>query len=158
MSCTNRSARPTSGSASTSTCGSACRPASSAPRDGSGKWTPMGADISRVRFDPLAEFSGVVLQQGRLLLVADFNEYVAMLDSRLRAESCALTAPAVDATHQGVAWVPRLTPQAFRVTAAAGKLTIGRARMYVDGLVAENHGNGPSAFDHVLAEQAGTED
>jgi hypothetical protein len=30
----------------------------------------MGADISRVRFDPLRDFAGVVLQQGRLLLDA----------------------------------------------------------------------------------------
>ena len=34
----------------------------------------MGADVSRVRFDPLRDFAGVVLQQGRLLLDADFNE------------------------------------------------------------------------------------
>ena len=47
----------------------------------------MGADISRVRFDPLRDFAGVVLQQGRLLLDADFNEYVALLDRRLRAET-----------------------------------------------------------------------
>ena len=30
----------------------------------------MGADVSRVRFDPLRDFAGVVLQQGRLLLDA----------------------------------------------------------------------------------------
>ena len=30
----------------------------------------MGADFSRVRFDPLRDFAGVVLQQGRLLLDA----------------------------------------------------------------------------------------
>ena len=51
----------------------------------------MSADISRVRFDPLRDFSGVVLQQGRLLLDADFNEYVALLDRRLRAETVDLT-------------------------------------------------------------------
>ncbi len=51
----------------------------------------MGADISRVRFDPLRDFAGVVLQQGRLLLDADFNELVALLDRRLRAETSDLT-------------------------------------------------------------------
>ena len=30
----------------------------------------MGADLSRVRFDPLRDYAGVVLQQGRLLLDA----------------------------------------------------------------------------------------
>ena len=51
----------------------------------------MGADVSRVRFDPLRDFAGVVLQQGRLLLDADFNEFVALLDRRLRAETIDLT-------------------------------------------------------------------
>ena len=51
----------------------------------------MGADVSRVRFDPLRDFAGVVLQQGRLLLDGDFNEHVALLDRRLRAETGDLT-------------------------------------------------------------------
>ena len=100
----------------------------------------MGADVSRVRFDPLRDFAGVVLQQGRLLLDGDFNEYVALLDRRLRAETCDLTSFGPDPDHAGVAWVPRQTPDGFRVTASGGKLTIGRGRMYVDGLLAENHG------------------
>src|SRR5437667_4424328 len=99
----------------------------------------MGADISRVRFDPFDDFAGVVLQQGRLLLDADFNEYVALLDRRLRAETVDLTSFGPDPTHVGVSWVPRLTPDAFRVTTSGGGLTIGRGRMYVDGLLAENH-------------------
>ena len=37
--------------------------------------------------------------------------------------------------------MPRQTPDGFRVTASGGKLTIGRGRMYVDGLLAENHGD-----------------
>ena len=102
----------------------------------------MGADVSRVRFDPLRDFAGVVLQQGRLLLDADFNEFVALLDRRLRAETCDLTSFGPDPDHAGVAWVPRQTPDGFRVTASGGKLTIGRGRMYVDGLLAENHGVG----------------
>lgn len=118
----------------------------------------MGADISRLRFDPLEDFSAVVLQQGRLLLDGDFNEYVAMLDRRLRAETCDLTSFGPDPKHQGVAWVPRLTPDAFRVSASGGRLSIGRGRMYVDGLVAENHGIGPLAFDALLSERTGTAD
>src|SRR5262249_35327004 len=118
----------------------------------------MGADISRVRFDPLDDFAGVVLQQGRLLLDADFNEFVALLDRRLRAETCDLTSFGPDPNQQGVAWVPRQTPDAFRVTASGGKLTIGRGRMYVDGLVAENHGDPQDGFDPLLAERTGTAD
>src|ERR687897_480414 len=80
----------------------------------------MGADISRVRFDPLRDYAGVVLQQGRLLLDGDFN--------------------------------------AFNVTATGGALSIGRGRMYVDGLLAENHGTGPTGFDPLLSEPMGTAD
>ena len=118
----------------------------------------MGADVSRVRFDPLRDFAGVVLQQGRLLLDADFNEYVALLDRRLRAETCDLTSFGPDPDHAGVAWVPRQTPDGFRVTASGGALTIGRGRMYVDGLLAENHGRPPLGFDPLLSERTGTTD
>lgn len=118
----------------------------------------MGSDISRVRFDPFRDFAGMVLQQGRLLLDADFNEYVALLDRRLRAETCDLTSFGPDPNHAGVAWVPRQTPDAFKVLAAGGGLTIGRGRMYVDGLLAENHGLAPPAFDPLLAESTGTAD
>jgi hypothetical protein len=118
----------------------------------------MGADVSRVRFDPLKDFAGVVLQQGRLLLDGDFNEYVALLDRRLRAETCDLTSFGPDPDHAGVAWVPRQTPDGFKVTASGGKLTIGRGRMYVDGLLAENHGAAPMGFDPLLSERTGTVD
>jgi hypothetical protein len=118
----------------------------------------MGSDISRMRFDSLKDFGGLALQQGRLLLDAEFNEYVAMLDRRLRAESSDLTSFGPDPNHAGVAWVPRLTPDAFRVTASGGALTIGRGRMYVDGLLAENHGTGAMGFDDLLSEPTRTAD
>jgi hypothetical protein len=118
----------------------------------------MGADVSRVRFDPLRDFAGVVLQQGRLLLDADFNEYVALLDRRLRAETVDLTSFGPDPDQAGESWVPRQTPDGFRVTAAGGQLTIGRGRMYVDGLLAENHGRPPLGFDPLLREATGTAD
>ncbi len=118
----------------------------------------MPADISRVRFDPLRDFAGVVLQQGRLLLDADFNELVALLDRRLRAETSDLTSFGPDPDHAGVAWVPRQTPDAFRVTLTGGALSIGRGRMYVDGLLAENHGTELDGFDPLLSEVTGTAD
>jgi hypothetical protein len=118
----------------------------------------MGADISRVRFDPLEDFGGLVIQQGRVLLDADFNDYVAILDRRLRAETSDLTSFGPDPDHAGVSWVPQLTTDAFRVTASGGTFTIGRGRMYVDGLLAENHGVGPLGFDPLLAEATGTVD
>jgi Family of unknown function (DUF6519)/Right handed beta helix region len=93
-----------------------------------------------------------------LLLDADFNELVAVLDRRLRAETCDLTSFGPDPDHHGVAWVPRQTPDAFRVELTGGKLTIGRGRMYVDGLLAENHGVEPDGFDPLLSEVTGTAD
>src|SRR6476660_1402884 len=116
----------------------------------------MGADVSRVRFDPLRDYAGVILQQGRLLLDADFNELVALLDRRLRAETIDLTSFGPDPNHAGESWVPRQTPDGFRVTASAGKLTIGRGRMYVDGILAENHGDPANGFDDLLREPTGT--
>ena len=39
---------------------------------------------------------------------------------------------------------PRETPDGFQIAAAGGALTIGPGRMYVDGLLAENHGEPPA--------------
>jgi hypothetical protein len=107
----------------------------------------MSADLSRIRFDPRRDHSGVGIQQGRLWLDADFNEQVAISDRRMRAQVVDLS-PA-----QTV--VSRLTPDAFAITASGGALSIGAGRMYVDGLLAENHGATP-VFDPVLAEPNGT--
>src|SRR5262249_49094476 len=48
------------------------------------------------------------------------------------------------------------TPDAFKVECdGRGGLTIGRGRIYVDGLMAENHGAGRPVWDPVLDEQHG---
>lgn len=115
----------------------------------------MSGDYSRVRFDPGIDLSGVLMQQGRVQLDSDWNEWVAVLHRRLRAESVdtfgAHTAPGIT----GVAVVSPQTPDAFKILAAGGNITIGRGRMYVDGLLAENHGGGALEFDPVLAELRG---
>src|SRR4051794_25003993 len=116
----------------------------------------MSADLSRVRFDPLLDYSSVVLQQGRLLLDGDFNELAAIVDRRLRAETVDLTSFGPDPDRAGSSWVPRQTPDAFALTAGAGTLSIGRGRMYVDGLLVENHGRLPKAFDPLLVEEDGS--
>ena len=87
----------------------------------------MGADVSRVRFDPLSDFAGVVLQQGRLLLDADFNELRRAARPPPARGDVDLTRSARPG-HAGVAWVPRQTPDGFRVTPSGGALTIGRGR------------------------------
>ena len=117
----------------------------------------MSVDISRVRFDAIRDFSGVLLQQGRLLLDGDFNEFVAIAERRLRAETIDLTSYANDPDHIGSSWVPRHRSDGFRVTVAGGVVTIGPGRMYVDGLLAENHGSGTLSFDQILAEETGVD-
>ncbi|MBT9528188.1 MAG: right-handed parallel beta-helix repeat-containing protein [Rhizobacter sp.] len=108
----------------------------------------MAADLSRIRHNPLLNYAGVLLQQGRVLLDADFNELVDVLDRRLRASASDVL---------GRATVSSTTPDAFRITSQAGSLRIGIGRLYVDGLLAENHG-GPSddpaqkRFDPLLSE------
>ena len=40
----------------------------------------MSADFSRIRSNPLLDFAGVELKQGCLLIDAEFNEFVAVMD------------------------------------------------------------------------------
>lgn len=118
----------------------------------------MGADLSGVRFDARKDHSGVVLQQGRLLLDGDWNELVTILERRLRANVADLDGPGPQAGIQGTAAVSKVTPDAFKLTLAGGDLAIGRGRLYADGLLAENHGAEPDdTFDPILAEPAGSD-
>ena len=113
----------------------------------------MAADFSRVRLNPLLDYAGIELKQGGVLLDADANELVAIIDRRLRA---------LASDTLGRATVSATTPDAFKITPVAGALQIGRGRLYVDGLLAENHG-APSSdaakrrFDDLLAEAAFTD-
>lgn len=103
----------------------------------------MATDFSRIRHDPLLDWSGIQLKQGSVLLDADANELVAVLDRRLRALASDVL---------GRATVSQTTPDGFRITVAGGELLIDRGRLYVDGLLAENHGGGAIGFDALLAE------
>jgi hypothetical protein len=108
----------------------------------------MGADLSRIRSNPLLDFAGVELKQGGVVLDADFNELVAVIDRRLRAV-------ASDVLGRNTA--SQTTPDAFRIQVVAGALQIGKGRLYVDGLLAENHGlrtddTADKLFDPLMAE------
>lgn len=91
----------------------------------------MSFDISRVTFDPWKDFSSVVMEQGRVQLDSDWNEWLAELTRRIRAGT-------LDTFGRAV--YPATTPNAFLITPTAGSVTIGVGRMYVDGLLVENHG------------------
>ncbi|MGK2914184.1 MAG: DUF6519 domain-containing protein [Porticoccaceae bacterium] len=106
----------------------------------------MSFDCSRFTFNAWHDFLGVVMQQGRVQLDADWNEFVGQLLRRIQAGT-------LDTFGGPV--VPRVTPDGFRIEAAGGALTIGVGRLYVDGLLAENHGAAPWQWNALLAEQTG---
>jgi Family of unknown function (DUF6519) len=91
----------------------------------------MSFDLSRVTFDPWKDFSSVVMEQGRVQLDSDWNEWLAELTRRIRAGT-------LDTLGRAV--YPATTPNAFLITPTAGSVSIGVGRMYVDGLLVENHG------------------
>src|SRR5436853_3702875 len=109
----------------------------------------MSGDYSRVRFDPGMHLSGLLQQQGRVHYDGDANELMRILGRRARAQT-------VDAV--GRVAVPRETPDGFRIAIVNNDtLTIGRGRIYVDGLLAENHGKAPLEFDGMLEEARGAD-
>jgi hypothetical protein len=108
----------------------------------------MLGDYTRFRFNAANDASGVLQQQGRVMLDQDWNELVEIIDRRLRAET-------VDVIGTGV--VPRQTPHGFEIQVVGGNsLSIGPGRIYVDGMLAENHGTAPQ-YDTVLEETPGTQ-
>jgi hypothetical protein len=107
----------------------------------------MGGDYSRQTFDPKKHYSRVLMQQGRVQLDSDWNEQGEILHRRWSAETTDIV---------GRCGVPRETPDGFKIEVHDGALTIGQGRIYVHGLLAENHGKQPWEFEAVLAEERGT--
>ena len=112
----------------------------------------MSFDASRFPFDPRKDFAGVVMQQGRVQLESDWNEWLAILNRRIQAGT-------MDTVGRAV--YPLTTPFGFKIGASTDAngvhhMTIGAGRMYVDGLLAENHGPPALAqWDPALAEMSG---
>jgi nitrous oxidase accessory protein NosD len=117
----------------------------------------MSGDYSRHRFNPSDQFSGVWMQQGRVQLDADWNEWRDVTDRRTRAETVDTFGVSLSADISGVAVVSPQTPDAFLIAVSGGSFSIGAGRMYVDGLLAENFGepDGAHVFDPVLGELHG---
>jgi hypothetical protein len=112
----------------------------------------LSFDNSRFTFNPLNDYTGVVMQQGRVQTDADWNEWLAELLRRIQAGT-------VDTLGRAV-YPINITPNAFQITASVSggtnQILIGAGRMYVDGLLAENHGD-PSTprWDPILGETTG---
>ena len=93
----------------------------------------MKIDISRDSFDPRQAFTRVLLQQGRLMLDADFNEQSAMFQRVLRNLVVDLLGPT---------WGPKPDGGAgtggFGISRGdAGAILIGSGRYYVGGIPCE---------------------
>ncbi len=112
----------------------------------------MSFDNSRFTFNPFNDYAGVVMEQGRVQLDSDWNEWLAEIVRRIQAGT-------LDTLGRAV--YPATTPYAFQIAAATSgstnTISIGLGRMYVDGLLAENHGlPGNALWDPALAELSGS--
>ncbi len=109
----------------------------------------MTMDISGKTFDPRANHSDLLIAQGKLTLDSEQNAAAEARDRRWRVETMDLV---------GRAGYPAGLPESFRITlGGGGQVLIGVGRMYVDGLLAENHGlaaaqGGTVGFDAAHAE------
>lgn len=88
----------------------------------------MKGDFSRFTFHRERHYSGVLMQQGRVQLDADWNEQVDILAHLRRSQG-------VDVI--GISGVPRLGG-GFQITPDGDNLSISAGRIYVDGFLVEN--------------------
>jgi hypothetical protein len=110
----------------------------------------MKGDYTRVTFRPEKHYSGVLMQQGRVQLDADWNEQQDIEDHRIETG----TADVV-----GACGGPR-AGAGFGLRAEGGDILIGAGRYYVDGILCENDLNvgvaaQPDLPGFVLPSQAG---
>ncbi len=90
----------------------------------------MKGDFTRLTFDPQKHYTGVLKQQGRVDLDADWNEYVEIRDYLSRTEAQDVI---------GLCGVPQDSNGfEIKVGAYVGGLAISPGRIYVDGILCEN--------------------
>jgi hypothetical protein len=105
-------------------------------------------DNSRYIFNPFKDYASVVVPQGRVQSDADLNEVFAEIARRIQAGTLDIMGRAV---------YTQSTPDAFYISPGSSPwvVNIGFGRMYVDGLLAENHGLPPGTWDPALEELSG---
>jgi hypothetical protein len=105
-------------------------------------------DNSRHIFNPFKDYSSVIMPQGRVQSDADWNELLDEIARRIQAGTLDI---------MGRAAYTLSTPDAFYISPGSTPwvVNIGLGRMYVDGLLAENHGLPPGTWDPALEELSG---
>ena len=90
----------------------------------------MPGDFSRNSVNPPKRYSGVLMQQGRVQVDADWNEQLALQHHRTFTETCDLI---------GTCGTPKDGDGFYiEIVPGGGDLRIGRGRFYVHGLLCEN--------------------
>ncbi len=88
----------------------------------------MKGDYSRLTHDPAKRFTAVLLQQGRVVSDADWNEAATIAGARLEAAAAETIGPT---------GAPKADP-GFDITPVGGDLRIGMGRYWVDGILCVN--------------------
>ncbi len=89
----------------------------------------MKGNFSRQTFNPTKHYSGVLLQQGRVQLDADWNEQQAITQRRIETETRDVV---------GRCGTPMNAPGFEMTLKKDSTLSIGSGRYYVDGILCEN--------------------
>src|SRR5947209_1901519 len=95
----------------------------------------MKGDFSRQTFDPKKHYSGVLMQQGRVQIDADWNEQQAIQQYRIEAGTSDVVGPGGTPMND-----PVFQNSGFRITTDQDRkaLFIRRGRYYVDGILCQN--------------------
>jgi uncharacterized protein DUF6519 len=88
----------------------------------------MKGDFARQTFKADKHYSGVLIQQGRVQLDADWNEQQAINRHRDEREGADIIGPS---------GAPKTSP-GFQISPQGSNLQIGRGHFYVDGILCEN--------------------
>ena len=105
----------------------------------------MKGDFSRQTFVKEQHYSGVLMQQGRVQVDADWNEQQAIEGYRTRTTTGDVV---------GLCGVPEESP-GFAITVKGDLLLIGKGRYYVDGILVENEKEVPFGRQPHLPSAAG---
>jgi hypothetical protein len=94
----------------------------------------MKGDFTRNTFDPKKHYRGVLMQQGRVQLDADWNENLDILLNRIETETIDVIGVCGVPIHDaGFGILTTMTP-----ALTAGDFGLSKGRAYVDGILVEN--------------------